>query len=104
MGRRKLLDEDQAKKELDSITKFSDKNQRLAWRRKRNRMDDLLKKMEPLNEEALKVILAKQPIMDEIEHVRQQMIKECVHPRDYLVHKGTHVLCKFCRSKIKVKS
>jgi hypothetical protein len=95
------IDEEQAQEDFEEISKFADKNQRLAWRRKMTKIDKLLAKLEPLNEQALAIILAKQPLLDDVEKVRQQMIKECVHPIDYLVHKGTHVLCKFCRKDIK---
>ena len=98
------LDEEQAKRELDNVAKFSDKNQRLAWRRKRLKMDDLLEKIRPYEEQILEVILKKQEIMDDIEKVRQTMVKECVHPADYLVHKGNHILCKFCKNKIVINN
>lgn len=96
-----LLDEDQVAKEMADVSKFADKNQRLSWRRKKTRMENLLKELEPLNEEALQLVLRKQPILDKVETVRQKMILECVHPSDYLVHKGTHILCKFCGNKIR---
>ena len=98
----RLLDEDTANKEMDTVARFADKNQRLAWKRKMNRMDELLERIQPLEEKALEIIKEKQPIMDEIERVRQMMVKECVHPKDYLVHKGDHILCKFCKSKLAI--
>ena len=98
-----MLDEEQANKDLDDISKFADKNQRLSWRRKKKRIEDLISKLAPLNEETLQIILKKQPILDDIEDVRQKMVHECVHPKDYLVHRGTHVLCKFCKNKINIK-
>jgi len=97
------LDEDQVAKELADISKFADKNQRLSWRRKKTRMETLLRELEPLNEEALQLVLKKQPILDKIQVVRQKMILECVHPLDYLVHRGRHILCKFCGNKIHPK-
>jgi hypothetical protein len=65
-------------------------------------MTVLLKRLEPLNEEALKILYKKQPILDSIEDIRQKMIKECVHPKDHLVHKGSFVLCRFCENRINV--
>ena len=95
-----LLDEEAARRQIEAVSKFCDKNQKLAWRRKMVKMTDLLEEIEPLNEEMLALILRKQPIMDKIEDMRQVMVKECVHPADYLVHKGEHILCKFCKTKI----
>ena len=44
------------------------------------------------------------PIMDEINALRSEMVKECVHPIDDLVYKETHIECKFCNGKIGVPS
>lgn len=98
------LDEDQARRELEMVAKGADKNQRLAWRRKKVRMETLLERIKPLEEKALEIILEKQPIMDDIESVRQKMIKECIHPADNLIHKGNFILCKFCKSKLKINN
>ena len=89
-------------KQLDTVSRFSDKNQRLSFKRKFTRMDELLKRISPIEEEILKLILQKTPIMDDIDKVRSAMVHDCVHPRDYLVHKGTHILCKFCAKEIKL--
>jgi hypothetical protein len=104
MTRELQLDEDQARLDLDNVSKFSDKNQRLAWRRKRTKMDELLAKILPYEEQILEIIYEKQSIMDDIEVVRKAMVKECVHPADYLVHKGNFILCKFCKNKIVINN
>ena len=96
------LDEETANKQLDKVSKFADKNQRLSFRRKKERMDTLLERIRPIEEKMLELILEKTPITDEIEKVRQGMVHECVHPRDYLVHKGTHIHCKFCSKDIQL--
>ncbi len=98
------LDEDAANKQLNEVAKHADKNQRLAWRRKKARIDQLIERLQPLQEERLKLIMQMQPVMDEIEAVRQDMVKECIHPLDHLVHKGSHIECKFCNVKLKINS
>lgn len=98
----RLLDEETAKKELETVARFADKNQRLAWKRKMDRMDELLERIRPIEEKKLELIYEAQPIHDEIERVRQLMVKECVHPMDYIVHKGDHILCKFCKSRLAI--
>ena len=97
-----LLDEDEVNRQLDKVSKFADKNQRLSFKRKGERMSTLLTRIKPIEDEILELILQKTPIMDDIENVRRGMVHECVHPRDYLVHKGTHILCKFCSKEIKL--
>jgi hypothetical protein len=97
-----MVDEAQIKTDFEIVTKFADKNQRLSWRRKKARMDDLLERVQPIQDQMLELILQKQPTMDEIEELRQKMVKECIHPEDYLVHKGTYVMCKFCKGTIQL--
>lgn len=98
----RILDEDQVQKELESASKDADKNMRLAWRRKEKKMEELLEKLEPLNEEMLELIRRKQPILDEVTDLRSKMVHECVHPTKTLVHKGSHILCKFCNKKLRI--
>lgn len=91
--------------DFEYVSKVKDKNERLAWKRKYDKLQAIIKeKMEPLNEEALKIIEKKQLVMDEITSLRKQMIKECVHPKEFLVHMGTHVLCKFCNTNLSLPS
>ena len=97
-----LLDEDEVNKQLDRVSKFADKNQRLSFKRKGERMATLLTRIKPIEDKILELILEKTPIMDDIDTVRRGMVHECVHPRDHLVHKGTHILCKFCSKEIKL--
>ena len=96
------LDEEEVKKQLEKVSKFADKNQRLSFRRKKERMLILLERIQPIQDKILDLILERTPIMDEIENVRKGMVHECVHPLEYLVHKGTHIQCKFCSKDIKL--
>lgn len=96
------ISEEQKKRELEEVSRYSDKNEKLSWKRKMKKMEGLIEKLQPYEEQILKIILKKQPIMDAIDELRNKMVKECVHPIEYLSHQGDHVLCKFCNSKIKV--
>lgn len=97
-----MLDEEAANRELQEVSKFADKNQRLAFRRKEKRIEELIERLRPFEEEKLKIILEMQPIMDEIKKVRETMVDDCVHPIKHLVHKGSYVECKFCNTKIRL--
>ena len=90
----------QLEHDLAVIAKATDKNERLAWIRKRKKMDDILAQLEPIEEGILKLMAQKQPILDELTELREIMVIDCVHPEDLLVHYGTHLLCKFCEKKI----
>jgi hypothetical protein len=103
---RSFITEEQKKtikqeEELDAVASFPDKNQKLAWKRKRKRIVELIGRIEPYEEQIRDLILKKQPIMDQIDEVRAAMVKDCIHPREELVHKGTHIECKFCQRKLK---
>lgn len=91
--------------DFEYVSKVKHKNERLAWKRKYEKMQTLIKeKMEPLNEEALKIIEKKQLVLDELTPLRLQLVKECVHPKEFLVHMGTHITCKFCDSNLSLPS
>ena len=98
------LTEAQVELELDLVSKTKKKNERLSWARKREKMERLVEELEPVEDRLLEIYKnEKLPILDKINELRTIMVKECVHPRDMLVHKGTHVECKFCQSKLILK-
>ena len=66
-------------------------------------MDNMVKLialLRPIEEQILELMAQKMPVMDDVTALREQMIKECVHPIDDLVYKETHIECKFCGKKI----
>lgn len=95
------LSEEEVNKDLSEVAGFADNAEKLAWRRKLKKMEKLLEELEPFEEQILELYTLKQPIMDKIEAVRREMVQECIHPKEYLVHRGTHVECKFCNKLIK---
>jgi hypothetical protein len=99
----KRLTEKDAKKDIDTIAGYSQNDEKLAWRRKKKKLEGLIEEIKPIEEKILDLYEEKQPIMDKIAELRQLMVRECIHPKDYLVHKGTHVECKFCDKVIKLK-
>lgn len=90
--------------QLTSVGKQKTKNEKLAWQRKLKKMEGLIAELEPLQEAILAIMDKKQPILDDITLLRNEMIKECVHPRDYLIHKGSHIECKFCSARLSIPS
>lgn len=91
------ITEQQANDQLDYISKVKDKNERLSWKRKLERMERIINvDLPPLDEQIVKLHEKKQDIVDEIVKIRKQMVKECVHPKEWLVHKGHSIVCKFC--------
>lgn len=96
------LTQKEINEQLRKVYNFRNKSEKLSWIRKRKRIETLIESLKPYEEEILKIIEQKQPIIDKINAIRQDMKKDCVHPRDHLVHKGSYILCKFCNNKIRI--
>jgi hypothetical protein len=92
--------------EKDVFTKIvnhASKNERVAWNRKHKKLKDSIEeKITPLEMKILEITMEKQVYMDEVLELRATLVKECVHPREFLMMKEDHVLCKFCNRKLKV--
>lgn len=95
-----MVTKNEFENDLQIISKKSDKNEKLAWMRKKKKMDVLLTKLYPIEDSLLKLIGDKQIILDEIAELRKFMIKGCIHAEEYLIHHGNYIECKFCNSKI----
>lgn len=95
------LTEEQVKKDIDTIAGNSKNDAKLAWRRKKKKLEEVLEELKPYEDKILALYEERVPIMDKMEKIRQAMVVECIHPKDQLVHKGTHVECKFCDKIIK---
>lgn len=89
-------------KHIAAVASHPGKNEKLAWKRKVKKMDDLIEKVGEVEKEIMALVLKKQPTLDEIAVLRAEMVKECIHPKDHLVHLDTYLICKFCNSKISI--
>jgi hypothetical protein len=86
------------------VVNHASKNERVAWNRKRKKLASMIdENITPLEDQILELTMQKQLHMDEIVELRDVLVVECVHPRDCLVTKDTHVLCHFCEKRINVK-
>lgn len=92
--------EEQIREDLKQISNFQDKNIILSWKRKMKKMTTLIESLTPIQDKILALLEEKQPITDEIEVLRLEMVKSCIHPIDLLQHKGNYIECKFCNAKI----
>lgn len=95
------LTEKDVSDQLSTVSGFANNAEKLSWRRKLKKMHQLIDDLRPFEEEILRLHAKKQPIMDKIQKIRNSMSEECIHPKEYLVHRGTHVECKFCNKLIK---
>lgn len=92
-----LISEKIVNDQLDYISKIKSKNERLAWKRKHEKLLKIINgEMRTLDDSIINLMEQKQVFVDEIVELRKQMIKECVHPKEQLVHNGISITCKFC--------
>lgn len=89
-------------KHIQAVSSHHGKNAKLAWNRKIKKMDGLIADVRVLQEQILELTRKQQPTLDDIAVLRAEMIKECVHPKDHLVHLDTYLVCKFCDRKISI--
>ena len=82
------------------ITDSSTRNEKVSWNRKLKKMEGFIQKLNPIEDKILELHAQKMDIVDEVQVLRTIMVKECIHPYDYLVQKDDHVVCKFCNKKI----
>lgn len=92
----------EAEADLKAVSNFKTKNEKLAFNRRQKKIEDLVQELEPLNDSLMKIQADRQKIIDVITELRQQLIKECVHPKNSLIHKDTFIECKFCNAKISI--
>lgn len=88
---------------FETISNAANRSEKTSWNRKLDNMVKLLAKLNPIEQKILKIIdEEKLPIQDEIKELRSLMVKECVHPFEYLVEDGDSVKCKFCERRLNV--
>jgi hypothetical protein len=68
----------------------------------RKQIEELTQHLGPIDASIQQIDKQRYPLLDEIEELRKVMVKECIHPEDSLVHRGTYIDCKFCNRKITV--
>lgn len=87
---------------LESIANNSDRSEKTSWNRKMDNMVKLISKLSPIEDQIAELEAQKWPILDEVQELRNLMVKECIHPYDHLVYHDNHVRCKFCNKNISV--
>ena len=107
MARRKKPEDETAVQQrerliFETIANTSDRSEKTSWNRKMDNMVKLFAKLRPIEERIIDLQAKKMPIFDDVQELREVMVKECVHPYQYLVLHDDHVVCKFCNKRIQV--
>jgi hypothetical protein len=96
------LEQARVRQMLESIANNSDRSEKTSWNRKMDNMVKLLSRLTPIEDQMAELEAQRVPIIDDIQDLRQLMVKECIHPFDHLVYHDNHVKCKFCERNISV--
>lgn len=98
------MNDEQKKAALNEIYQYVSRNERIAWTR---RHASFIKRIErdvtPIEDKILELTMQKMQIMDDMEEDRQELIRSCIHPKEFLFFKDDHVICRFCQARLKVK-
>lgn len=92
----------QIERDLKAASNIKHKNDKLSWSRRQTKVEEMVEAMRPIEDKIMEYTAQRQEILDKVQEVRKQMVKECIHPRNSLVHKGTHIVCKFCNAKLSI--
>jgi len=87
---------------LESIANHATRSEKTSWNRMMDNMVSLIATIKPIEDKILRLQAKKIPIVDEIQHLRKKMVRECVHPYDHIIYTDDAVLCKFCGNRLKV--
>lgn len=120
MARRKApanetTEEMEIRKVREEISNHATRSEKVSWERQYGNMQKLLTdKLQPIEEQILKLIGKKNVIFDEIVVLRDELVKDCIHPFEHVVedplnddlvvgagvgHSGIYT-CKFCNKKV----
>ena len=97
-----IVDKDKQERDLKNVANIKDKNEKLSWTRRQKKIEEMVIEMQPIEEQILALTAQRQEVLDKIQVLRKQMVKECIHPKNSLVHKETYIECKFCNAKLSI--
>lgn len=107
MARRKAPENETAEEQRErrikeSVANNPNRSEKTSWNRKMDNMVKKLALLRPIEEQIIDLQAQKMPIFDEIQELRADMVKECVHPYEYLAVHDAHIECKFCGKRIRI--
>lgn len=97
-----VVDKDRRERDIKNVANIKDKNEKLSWTRRQKKVEEMVEEMRPIEDQILALTAQRQEVLEKIQVIRKQMVKECIHPKNSLVHKGTYIECKFCNAKLSI--
>lgn len=106
-------EEMEIRKEREEISNHATRSEKVSWERQYGNMQKLLTdKLQPIENKILDLIGQKNKVFDEIVVLRDELIRDCIHPFEHVVedplvegvvttvgHSGIYT-CKFCNKKV----
>ncbi|MNC03489.1 hypothetical protein D3C75_508970 [compost metagenome] len=120
MARRKAPENEtqqemEVRKAREEISNHATRSEKVSWERQYGNMQKLLEeKLQPIEDQILKLIGEKNKVFDEIVVLRDELIRDCIHPFEHVTGlpvppgvvgtppshgTGTYV-CTFCNKKV----
>jgi len=119
MARRKAPENEtqqemEVRKAREEISNHATRSEKVSWERQYGNMQKLLtEKLQPIEDQILKLIGEKNVIFDELVVLRDELVRDCIHPFEHVtglpsgpntvggvqVASGTYV-CTFCNKKV----
>ena len=86
------------------LSRLVEKKDKVAWKRKYDKMQKILvDELQPIEEEINQLISKKIIVFDKMVIIRDELRKECIHPKHLLVHDDNVIICKFCDRRFQLK-
>ena len=86
----------------EAISNHANRSEKVSWNRKMDNMVGLIAELSPIEQEILSLMAKKIPVLDKVQVLREEMVKECVHPYEHLAIYSDYVECTFCFKKLSI--
>lgn len=86
----------------DFISNHATRAEKTAWQRQHENLAKLVRKLAPIEDKMLDLINQKSKIIDEVMVLRKDLVEQCIHPFEDLVHHEGCIICKFCEKKMAI--
>ena len=111
MARRKApanetTEEMEIRKEREEISNHATRSEKVSWERQYGNMQKLLtEKLQPIENKILDLIGQKNKVFDEIVVLRDELVRDCIHPFEHVVPTMLATAqpiyeCKFCGKRV----